>query len=252
MIFAKVDVGLPSHQRFLRIPRGIRAASLGVWLAATLYTRERELDGFCPAEAIDGIAPTEALDALVSAGLFAATDRDGVAGFAVVKYSEHNETKAQIQARRGDDRDRKSRKSTGRNSDSVRIPSGIQPQAGVGIPVSDSDSGSEISEGERERVATGLALLAPADIPLTESLLASCTMAGTRAPTRDDINACLANARKKGLIRADWEQEVVSWMIRAKSFDRPGGPRSTSPEPSKSPAHQPIAMLRPAAGGPRG
>ncbi len=141
MIFAKVDVGLPRHHRFLRIPKGIRAESLGVWLTATCYTRDEQLDGFCPAEALDAIASDAALSALIDVGLFKRSTRDGVEGFVVLKYAEHNETKAEIQSRMEADRKRKGKRSATVQKDSGQSPGGIQ-QDSVGIPGSDSDSGS--------------------------------------------------------------------------------------------------------------
>jgi hypothetical protein len=172
MIFAKVEVSVPQHHRFLRIPREHRAAAIGVWTTALCYSRREELDGFCPEEAFDLIATEEILGQLVRVGLFSRKEQDGVHGVIVLKYAEHNETKADIELRKVADRCRKGKgraPSTQPNSDrnpigiqteSDRNPNGIRSDSeklpvtdSTGIPVSDSDSDSdsEISEGEHER-----------------------------------------------------------------------------------------------------
>jgi hypothetical protein len=53
VIYAKVNVDLYYHQRVLAVPRATRAAALGTWLVALLYTRGKELDGFVPAEVLE-------------------------------------------------------------------------------------------------------------------------------------------------------------------------------------------------------
>lgn len=136
MIFAKVDVTFPQHHRVLRLPRKIRASALGVWLTALCYTRGNDLDGYVPGEALDMVASKAILDELVTVGLFAAHEKDGVHGYIVLRYAEHNETKADVQRRRNDTRERvtKHRKQNGNT-----LLTRVEPSA---VPDSDSDSGS--------------------------------------------------------------------------------------------------------------
>lgn len=170
MIFAKVDVTLPRHHRFLRIPQALRAAAMGVWLAALCYSRGQELDGFCPLEELEPFATKGIVDWLVRVELFAREEQDGAHGVRVLKYADHNETKAQIDARRQKDRFRKNKPRSiaspvgiqeesagtplGFQTESERNPNGIQldsrkipPSPVAGIPGSDSDSlsGSDLS-----------------------------------------------------------------------------------------------------------
>lgn len=105
-IFAKVNVELVNHHRLLKVPRRQRAAALGVWLAALLYTREHELDGFCPLEALEYLATRANIDHLVRVELVAREEKDGVRGIRVLRYSDHNDTKAQIDSRREETRRR--------------------------------------------------------------------------------------------------------------------------------------------------
>lgn len=102
MIFAKLDVTLTRHHRLLRIPKGARRASaLGVYAAAIMYSREHELDGWLPLDAIDGVATPQALKDLVDVGLVERDDGDGPGeGLRVLRYDAKNETRAVIDARR--------------------------------------------------------------------------------------------------------------------------------------------------------
>lgn len=107
-IFAKVGVGLAGHHRFLRIPAGAkRGHALGVWTAATNFTRKEQLDGFCPLEALQTVSTEDIVNRLVEVGLFAREDQDGVHGVRVLKYEEFNDTKADIEAARHRERSKK-------------------------------------------------------------------------------------------------------------------------------------------------
>ena len=157
MIFVKVDVGLPRHHRSLRIPSGIRLEAIGLWLMALCYSREQELDGWCPlcalAEVVSG-PDDPVLVALVDVGLMSLGDKDGVSGVIVLRYAEHNETKAEIAERRAHDRSRKSgqvstkpRKTKGQN-----VPPKPRKTKGQNVPPGIRvDSGTPGSGGTRIR-----------------------------------------------------------------------------------------------------
>jgi hypothetical protein len=242
MIFAKVDVTLGQHHRVLRIPFGIRAEALGVWMLALLWTRGNERDGFCPLEAIDRVASESVVEKLVEVGLFAhESDEHGVAGVRVVRYEEHNETKSQIDKRKREDRQRKKAK---KNRKGVLPDSDRNPcDEHSGKRGSDSDSGS-VSPEERVQgeERSGLVLLPPADIEVTEEIRTQCAMAGARLPTQADVIACLSNARSKGFVRSDWGAELVKWMVRGRVFDRRTQESVTKPASRKA-----IAPLPPRA-----
>jgi hypothetical protein len=126
-VVASVAVELPNHHRFFRIPKGAqRGEALGCWLAATLYSRGGELDGWCPVEALEPVSTAETRLRLVAVGLFEPEDRDGVLGFVVCKYAEFNETKSAIDARLAADRGRKTRLI---RSESDRNPVGIRSES---------------------------------------------------------------------------------------------------------------------------
>lgn len=234
MIFAKVDVTLGQHHRVLRIPKDRRATALGVWLLALLYTRGNDLDGFAPKESVDMVATDQAIEDLVTVGLLSAHEHEGVHGYLIYRYAEHNETKRQVQRRRNatKKRVRKHRGNGVTGKDVTRTEVAF-------VPGSDSDSGSDQRSSERVQ-GEGRATLPPADIPVTERVKLDCSAAGARQPSREDVIACLANARSKGHLRADWEAYLVSWMVRGKRLDRP-----TTPElPPDAPARRRLTAAK--------
>lgn len=135
MIFAKTDVTLGRHHRVLRIPVGIRAEAIGVWTLALLWTRENERDGFCALEALDKVARRKIIQELERVGLVTSeADEDGVVGIRILRYEEHNEVKAEIDARKEADRSRKSKPgSRHERAIPAAVPSGIRTEAD-GIP----------------------------------------------------------------------------------------------------------------------
>ena len=151
MIFAKVDVTLPQHHRVLRIPRDRRAAALGVWLVALCYTRGNELDGFVPGEAIDLVASKRVLEDLVGVGLLSADEKDGVHGYLLLRYAEHNETKEVVQRRRNatNARVQKHRCNAVTNTEVTRTKLGS-------VPDSDSDSDSVSGSGSSDLISEGV------------------------------------------------------------------------------------------------
>jgi len=107
MTYVNVDVRMARDHRIMdvrpesvRIPLGVRsetdsakavewtraarAAALGLWTAALCYTREHDLDGFCPLSGIQHLAVEEVIDELVREGLLARAERDGRAGVIVL------------------------------------------------------------------------------------------------------------------------------------------------------------------------
>jgi hypothetical protein len=104
--YATVNVILLDHPRVLRIPKPERAAALGVWLAGLLYTQAHLLDGFVPLEAVEAIATDAVLAHLERVGLITRDENDGVHGFAILRFSENNRTKAQVNSDRAATRKR--------------------------------------------------------------------------------------------------------------------------------------------------
>jgi len=139
MIFAKVDVCVYTHTKFIRA--GV--AAVGYWTGALAYSRDHELDGFLPKEAVGiifGLGEKEGrklADQLVAVGLF---EREGE-DYRICNYAEKNETKEQIDARRASTRTRVKRH---RSGVAGQVTHAITtPVTTLSVPGSDSDSGSD-------------------------------------------------------------------------------------------------------------
>lgn len=149
MIYGKLDVDIIDHEKLLRA--GAVARDLWVW--GMLYSRKHLTDGFIPVEAIkkspwgQGTARgnLKCATRLTEVGLWHAAESEG--GFVMLRYAAKNETKAEVDAKRASDRDRK-RSKTGacfsKNS-AVQLPSSEElPRVASGIPpgIPGSRSGS--------------------------------------------------------------------------------------------------------------
>lgn len=93
MTHAKVETALRDH------PKAVECGptAMGVWLGALLYIRDHLTDGFIPHGAIAGLfgggkANASAAKRLANAGLFEEVE----GGYMLAKYSEKNQTKAQV------------------------------------------------------------------------------------------------------------------------------------------------------------
>lgn len=100
MIFARLDVRIPFHRRFVKAG----PAAVGYWAAALCYSRGEELDGKLPPEAVGLIlglgdkAGRKLADRLCEPGI-ELFEKDGK-GYRIIKYDRANETKAEIDERR--------------------------------------------------------------------------------------------------------------------------------------------------------
>jgi hypothetical protein len=117
MIFAKVDVSIYSHPKF--VAAGFDAS--GYWILALCYLRHHESsDGFLAAEVLS--VPLSGRKAecrrlcerLVFAGLFAKVE----GGYVLLHYAKKNQTKAEIETLKAAARQRKAR---GRKEDAAAV-----------------------------------------------------------------------------------------------------------------------------------
>jgi hypothetical protein len=126
MIFAKVDVSIHSHPKF--VAAGFEAS--GYWVLALAYLRYHEsADGFLASSIIAVPGSTRRNTAkrlcekLVSVGLFGKVD----GGYVLLGYGKKNETKAEIEVRKAFVRERKAKA----RSRSGRL---LDPPIGQGPP----------------------------------------------------------------------------------------------------------------------
>lgn len=81
----------------------------------------------------------------------------------------------------------------------------------------------------------------PGDIPISEEVKMRCAEAGIPVPSKFDVAMCLASARSRGIRRASWEHELVTWRLRQVSFDRnkrPGDSSGSMPVVKPAPYHE--------------
>ena len=108
MAWYKVDDRLPTSRKLMRIPRRDRPAAIGIWTLAGAWSMHEMTDGFVPAYAIEEWGGDEThADALVTAGMWERDERDGDSGYQFVNWDEYQPTKADVEARRERDRERK-------------------------------------------------------------------------------------------------------------------------------------------------
>ena len=125
MIFAKVDVSIHSHPKF--VAAGFEAS--GYWVHALAYLRYHEsADGFLASSLIAVPLSTRRKTAerlcekLVSVGLFGKVE----GGYVLLGYGKKNETKAEIEVRKAFVRERKA-KARSRSGRSLDPPNGQEP-----------------------------------------------------------------------------------------------------------------------------
>lgn len=104
MSWFKVDDGFYSHAKVLGIPRSIRAEAIGTWILAGTWAADKLTDGRIPSHMVEEIAGSLAgAEALVEARLWRRTR----VGFAFVNWAEFQPTRADVEAARKAERDRK-------------------------------------------------------------------------------------------------------------------------------------------------
>jgi hypothetical protein len=145
MIFAKVDVSIHSHPKF--IAAGFEAS--GYWVHALAYLRYHESsDGFLASSLIAVPLSTHRNTAkrlcekLVSVGLFGKVDD----GYVLLGYAKKNETKAEIEERKEAVRERKA-KARSRSGRSLDPPNGQGPP-----PLVPPDATAPVTRDIREAV----------------------------------------------------------------------------------------------------
>lgn len=109
MSWFKVDDHFHASRKLLRVPRRIRLACAGLWVICGSWSAAEELDGYVPSEIVDEFGGTpELVHALVLAGLWTVPD-DDPAGAVFVNWAEYQPTRAQLDEKRRQDRERMAR-----------------------------------------------------------------------------------------------------------------------------------------------
>lgn len=168
MSWGRVDDKLVEHPKWVRLERefGGRtwADALAIWTWVLCYTSRNETDGGIDATVLAratpiGRAAIKTADAMVAVGLM---DREGPL-YILHDFTEYNPSRAELQAKRQADSERKKGKHTASESD--RIPTGIQaepqripePPAGARAPDPVPTRPLPSPESERARAPEGTA-----------------------------------------------------------------------------------------------
>lgn len=132
MAWFKVDDGFHSNRKVLSIPRAQRLAAVGLWTLAGSWSAQQELDGFVPDYMVAEWGGTPRLvEALVTAGLWVRVPE----GTEFPKWAEYQPTRADLEAARAREAERKRRY---RKAMSGRSP--------VGVPVGQTEGHQRESE----------------------------------------------------------------------------------------------------------
>ena len=122
MTWFKVDDKLHDHRKTRRARRGgdrpRDASAIGLWVLAGSWSADNLTDGFVPEDELDSWDSDghELAKRLVSAGFWTEAEQDGEAGYRFTNWPEHQPTKAQVEAKREDARERM-RRARGKGGD---------------------------------------------------------------------------------------------------------------------------------------
>ncbi|WP_311208764.1 MULTISPECIES: hypothetical protein [unclassified Aeromicrobium] len=225
MPWFRTDDKFHDHRKTRRAVRSAKpkkrdAAAIGLWTLAGTWSSDHLRDGFVPADELDRWDDDgEALaERLVEAGFWQhATDEDGEPGYQFVNWSEHQPTKADVEAKRAEARDRMARHrqrqrtsperesdvraNTERTSRGVREP---RPEPGPTRP-------SAAAAADRERSGGGDAPRPlPGDVDILRSKMAAhVALAGLRWDIDDDRLKAIS-----ALIARHGDDRLVEWALR--------------------------------------
>jgi len=105
MPWFNVDDGAHTHPKIIAARR-----SLALWVLAGSWSRNKLTDGFVPHHMIPTFGGTKAeIDRLVTAGLWEPTTQDGVSGWQFHDWADWNETRADVEKRQQQWRDRQAK-----------------------------------------------------------------------------------------------------------------------------------------------
>ena len=134
MAWFKVDDGFHASHKVLVIPRSVRLPAVGLWTLAGAWSADQELDGFIPGFMVTELGGTpRVVAALVKAGLWDEVDPDG---YKYRNWGEYQPTRAELEASRAKEAERKRRYREQQNAGNGEAPSDDQavtePRSSVG------------------------------------------------------------------------------------------------------------------------
>lgn len=226
MAWFKTDDKFHDHRKTRRAIRSGKkrrdAAAIGLWLLAGTWSADHLRDGFVPADELDRWDDDgEALaERLVAAGFWEhGTDDDGEAGYRFLKWPEYQPTKAELEVKRDQARERMRRHREARRdppdgdadvrANSERSSQPVQvsrTRTRTRTPAAAAAGGDERGSGGGEG-----ALELPGPVAVLRSRMAAHTaLAGLRWETLDDGQL----ARIEVLIERHGDAVLVEWATR--------------------------------------
>ena len=128
MAWFRVDDKLHDHPKVRKL-RGHKMACLGLWTACGSWSADNLSDGFVPAEIVHRFDPDESLaDRLVSVGLWVRHEHDGEGGYLFHQWTDHQPTRAEVERRREEARDRMRRRRAGGTAERPPEPDDVGSQ----------------------------------------------------------------------------------------------------------------------------
>src|SRR5690606_32566483 len=114
MTWFRIDDKLHDHPKVRKL-RKDKLAALGLWTACGSWSADTLSDGFVPAEIVQRFDPTEQLaKRLVEVGLWVEDEQDDEEGYRFHQWTEHQPTRAEVERRRAEARERMRRRRAGR------------------------------------------------------------------------------------------------------------------------------------------
>lgn len=113
MAWFKVDDKLHDHPKIRKL-RGHKLEALGLWTACGSWSADTLSDGFVPREIVHRFDPEEAVaKRLVEVGLWIPCEHDGEDGYLYHQWTDHQPSRAEVERRRSEARERMRRNRAG-------------------------------------------------------------------------------------------------------------------------------------------
>lgn len=213
-IFAKIDVELRDHEKAQQA-----GEAMATWTWCMLWTRAKERDGFVSKEAIRGSwvgekVATKHLATLVSVGLAEAV----AGGWELLGYAAKNETKADIDERRYEQRSRKA-KFDAKKRDGNALPVGEVTRYSRVHNATETETETKLETEKKKKplVSKKTATASPPDgFDPVESCAEWLKNKGvSRCDAGSELEKFIDNSKAKGSAYADWSAAFRRWILNA-------------------------------------
>lgn len=215
-IFAKIDVELRDHEKAQQA-----GEAMATWTWCMLWTRAKERDGFVSKEAIRGSWVGEKVAArhmttLVKVGLAETVD----GGWELTGYSAKNETKADIDERRYEQRTRKARfDSKKRDGNALPVVEVTRYSRVHNATETETETETKL-ETEKKKKPSVSKKSATATPPDGFDPVASCAewlknKGVSRRDAESQLEKFLDDSTAKGRVYADWNAAFRKWIGNA-------------------------------------